>query len=258
MKYAILFTIFSFLTVFYTFSQNISERISLESYTAELEEFEGLEGHKNYRLCIKDNSDTIVVKSESFLSAPGAELEWLGENYVAVYGGSFYAADCFCIISDGSTGRMSEKIYRPICVDIKTETIVSVDTEKIIVLKIFDTKLKKKITLPDDMLPVVDCWHGLKRNSTKIIDGILYVCYVTDSDARGNYVFEKIKSVPLSAEFGGYFSVKTNVSATGIESKSHFKYLLYALFIFILGMFVIAFILYSRIQNKKKANSSLS
>ena len=102
------------------------------------------------------------------------------------------------------------------------------------------------------MLPVVDCWHGLKRNSTKIIDGILYVCYVTDSDARGNYVFEKIKSIPLSAEFGGYFSVKTNVSATGIESKSHFKYLLYALFIFILGMFVIAFILYSRIQNKKK------
>lgn len=248
MRCIVFFITLNILMISEAFSQNISEKISLPTYTAEIEV---LEEYKKYCLCIRNNSGVPVMKSEIFSSTTGAELEWLGESCIAVYGGSSYAPDCFCIIYDGDTNRLTQKIYRPVCIDIKTETVVSVETDKIIVMKMFDEKSQTVIVAPDDMASVIDYWNGIRRGSTKIIDGILYICYITDYDIKGAYISEKIKAVPLSNETENFLFKKENMSEISVESKNYFKHLKYLALFVLLSSCVIIYIVFSQAKDRK-------
>lgn len=174
MKKNIFYIIFTCQFIFNSFSIDIVQEYRESNYKIVVEE---IEDRINYRVVVYDENSKFINQLNNISSSTGVWLDKLDNNHIAVYGGSFYAPDCFCYVFDFNKNQFSEKIYLPVCFDIKNELVLSLYYDEIVIFNIYDKKIKYKIPEPKDICSLVQLWDRINRDDTKLDNGILYLSY---------------------------------------------------------------------------------
>ena len=173
---------------------------------------EEIENQTEYRVTFYDDNSKIVNQLDNVFSSTGVWVEKLDDNHIAIYGGSFYAPDCFCYVLNVKNNKISEKIYLPVCFDIKNELVLSLYYEEIVIFNIYDRNPLYKIPEPNDICSYVQLWDRINRKETKLENGILYLSYKVFKDKyptpKQNIIFYIISLICYIAScIIGFFTI---------------------------------------------------
>ena len=187
------YIIFISFFIFNSFSVEIIQEYSDSNHKIVVEE---IEDRINYRVMVYNDS-RIINQLDNISSPTGIWLEKLDNNHIAIYGGSFYAPDCFCYVFNIEKNQFSKKIFLPVCFDIKNELVLSLYNEEILIFNIYDTNVKYKIPEPKDICSFVQLWDRINRDDTKLENGILYLSYKVFSDNKKMNTYNKSTEIMI-------------------------------------------------------------
>lgn len=159
---------------------------------------EEIENQTEYRVTFYDDNSKIVNQLDNVFSSTGVWVEKLDDNHIAIYGGSFYAPDCFCYVLNVKNNKISEKIYLPVCFDIKNELVLSLYYEEIVIFNIYDKSTQYKIPEPNDICSYVQLWDRINRKETKLENGILYLSYKVFKDNEKLDTYNKYTEIIIN------------------------------------------------------------
>lgn len=184
------------LNLFYgIFANEIIDEYKTQNCNIVLEE---IEFRSLYKISVYNSKGDLIKSMEPFNCYNRGWIHYMGQDFFSIYGGSFQAPDCFCYIYDANKNRLSDKIFLPVCFDIKNELVLTAENE-ITVSKIFNPNEKIVIDLPDDICSFIQLWDRIRINDTAMENGKLYLSYNVFRDKQKLKTYGKTKIFSLDS-----------------------------------------------------------